>query len=158
MLELSLDDLKTVREIMSHEPAYYTDERFVYIDYPGIRPFRYVVSNYGTVISLPSKRIMKPFDRKGYLAIEFAGENSGTKIKVSIHRLVALHFIDGRDVENGVDIVNHKDSCTYNNYSTNLEWCTISENVFHALNNDNTYFSQRKFNKENAKNDMRIIC
>ena len=154
MVDLNLEDMTLVNNIMSNEPVYYSDEKFVYIAYPGVRPFRYVISNYGTVISLPSKRIMKPFDRKGYLAIEFAGENSGTKIKVSVHRLVAWHFVDGRDVDNGIDIVNHKNSCTYNNYSTNLEWCTISENVYHALNNDNTYFSQRKFNKETAK----MIC
>lgn len=154
MLDLSLEDLNLVHDVMSQEPAYYLDEKFVYIEYPGVRPFRYAISNYGTVISLPSKRIMKPFDRKGYLAIEFAGEDSGTKIKVSIHRLVAWHFISGRDIDNEIDIVNHKDSCTHNNYSTNLEWCTISENVYHGLNNDNVYFAQRKFDKETAK----MIC
>ena len=151
-MDLSSEDSTIVYNIMSQEPAYYMDEKFVYISYPGVRSFRYAVSNYGTVISLPNKRIMKPFDRKGYLAIEFAGEESGSKIKVSVHRLVAWHFIEGQDIENGVDIVNHKDSCTYNNHSTNLEWCTISENVYHGLNNDNVYFTQRKFTKNDAKN------
>lgn len=153
-MKLNPEDLNLIHEIITREFIYYSDEDFVYISYPGVRPFMYAIGNYGTVISLSSKRIMKPFDRKGYLAVEFAGESIGSKIKVSIHRLVAYHFVSGRDVENGVDIVNHKDSCTYNNHSTNLEWCTISENVYHGLNNDNVYFAQRKFNK----NDARKIC
>lgn len=151
MLELSSEDLELVWSIVSKQLIYYSDEEFVYISYPGVRPYRYVIGNYGTVISLPHKRIMKPFDRKGYLAIEFAGEELGSKVKVSIHRLVAWHFVSGRDVENGVDIVNHKNSCTHDNHSLNLEWCTISENVHHGLNNDNVYFAQRKFDKRTAK-------
>ena len=151
-MELSIEDLELCKSIMEREVCYYLDEEFRYVTYPGVRPFRYAVTNYGNVICLPKKRILSPFDRKGYYALELAGEEIGTKIKVSVHRLVAYEFIDGRDVENGVDIVNHKDSWTYNNHATNLEWCTISQNVHHAFNNDNTYYAQRKFNKDEAKN------
>lgn len=154
-MELSIEDLEVCKSIMMQEPAgYYLDEEFRYVTYPGVRPFRYAVTNYGNVICLPKKRILSPFDRKGYYALELAGEEIGTKIKVSVHRLVAYEFVDGRDVENGVDVVNHKNSCTHNNYASNLEWCTISQNVKHALNNDNTYFAQRKFDKD----DARKIC
>ena len=150
-MELSIEDLELCKSIMMQEPGYYLDEEFRYVTYPGIRQFRYAVSNYGNVVCLPKKRLLNPFDRKGYLAVNLVAEESSKTIKVGVHRLVAYEFIDGRDVENGVDIVNHKDSWTYNNHATNLEWCTISQNVKHALNNDKTYFAQRKFNKEDAK-------
>ena len=154
-MELSIEDLEVCKSVMMQEPAgYYLDEEFRYVTYPGVRQFRYAVTNYGNVICIPKKRILSPFDRKGYYALELAGEEIGTKIKVSVHRLVAYEFVDGRDVENGVDVVNHKNSCTHNNYASNLEWCTISQNVKHALNNDNTYFAQRKFDKD----DARKIC
>ena len=150
-MELSIEDLELCKSIMMQEPGYYLDEEFRYVTYPGIRQFRYAVSNYGNVVCLPKKRLLNPFDRKGYLAVNLVAEESSKTIKVGVHRLVAYEFIDGQDVENGVDIVNHKDSWTYNNHATNLEWCTISQNVKHALNNDKTYFAQRKFNKEDAK-------
>lgn len=151
-MELSIEDLEICKSIMMQEPGYYLDEEFRYVTYPGVRPFRYAVSNYGNVICIPRKCLMRTFDRKGYFSIGLASEESGGKIKVSVHRLVAYEFVDGRDVENGVDIVNHKNSCTRNNYASNLEWCTISQNVQHAFNNDNTYYAQRKFNKNEAKN------
>ena len=46
-----------------------------------------------------------------------------------IHRLVALHFVDGY-FEGGE--VNHKDGCKSNNIYTNLEWCNRSENIRHS--------------------------
>ena len=154
-MNLKSDELKIIENIMNEEPIHYIDEEFRYITYPGVRPNMYVISDYGTVISLNSKRIMKPFDRKGYLAIEFAGIESGTKIKVSVHRLVAWEFLG--EYESSDMVVNHKDSCTHNNYKSNLEWCTQSENVFHALNNDNTYFAQRKFDKNTAIDICRLF-
>lgn len=150
-MELNEEDLKIVKSVMEQEIVYYVDEEFKYVSYPGVRPYMYAVSQYGNIVSIPSKRIKSTFDRKGYEAVELAGVNLGSKIKVSVHRLVAWEFVDGYDEENEMVIVNHKDSCTHHNYATNLEWCTISQNVYHALNNDNTYFAQRKFNKNDAK-------
>lgn len=157
-MELSIEDLEICKSIMMGEPAgYYLDEEFRYVTYPGVRPFRYVVTNYGNVICLPKRIILSKFDRKGYDAVHLVSENSSKSIKVSVHRLVAYEFVDGRDVENGVDVVNHKNSCTHNNYASNLEWCTISQNVKHALNNDNTYFAQRKFDKDDAKKICKLF-
>ena len=57
-------------------------------------------------------------------------DNNGKDKTYHIHRLVALHFVDG--YFNGAD-VNHKDGNKSNNIYTNLEWCTRSENQLHSI-------------------------
>lgn len=54
-------------------------------------------------------------------------------IRVTIHRLVAELFVDGResDLE-----VNHIDGDKSNNKYTNLEWCTKSHNQQHKYDNN----------------------
>ena len=52
-------------------------------------------------------------------------------IQMSVHRLVALHFIPN---PYGYPQINHKDGDKQNNYVRNLEWCTAQYNAQHALN------------------------
>jgi hypothetical protein len=47
----------------------------------------------------------------------------------TVHKLVALHFVDG--YENG-KIVNHKNENKVDNRSDNLEWVTKSQNMRHG--------------------------
>lgn len=47
-----------------------------------------------------------------------------------IHRLVALHFVDGK--KNGYE-VNHKNGDKGDNRAENLEWVTRSENILHSF-------------------------
>ena len=49
---------------------------------------------------------------------------------VLTHRLVAKAFLAPDPVRS---IVNHKDGDKTNNNVSNLEWCTLGENVLHAL-------------------------
>ena len=64
---------------------------------------------------------------KGYLIIQLYKQ--GKRKTKAIHRLVANAFID--DPLNKPQ-VNHKDGNKQNNNISNLEWCTQSENNFHA--------------------------
>lgn len=110
----------------------------------------YQVSNLGRVKSLPR------FDRKGrfhsekiksqvnngngYMIVNL--KHNGKQQMRTVHRLVAEHFISN-DLE--LPEVNHIDGNKSNNIVTNLEWCTRSENVKHAVDNGlHTEFGQRK--------------
>lgn len=97
----------------------------------------YQVSNFGRVrvnyishLKRPKKLgiISQKSDRRDkYMLV-----NMGIKpnrFVVSVHRLVAIAFIDNPD---GKPHVNHLDGNPKNNHVANLEWCTRSENMQHA--------------------------
>ena len=100
----------------------------------------YEISNFGNVRSLD--KLVKAKNNsnrlvKGHLLSPALGKNGyyfvglsdcGTNIKVYVHRLVALHFVDNPK-PNEYNIVNHKDENPKNNVYTNLEWCTQAYNV-----------------------------
>lgn len=72
---------------------------------------------------------MKTFvNRGGYENIQLY-DGKGNKSHISIHRLVALSFID--NPQNKPE-VNHIDNNKLNNDVSNLEWVTASENRKHA--------------------------
>ena len=78
---------------------------------------------------------MKPYiNNYGYLRISLSVD--GKRHKYSIHRLVALLFIDNPYNKKEV---NHIDGNKLNNVVTNLEWVTSSENQLHAERNNLTH-------------------
>lgn len=106
---------------------------------------KYQVSNYGNVKSLPRTRkakfnsvsykqeiILKPKTaNNGYLLVNLYIESK--RVMFSIHRLVALTFIDN---PNNYPVINHKNGIKTDNRVENLEWCTQSHNRIHALENN----------------------
>lgn len=94
----------------------------------------YEVSNLGRVRSLKGHN---NFDRVKILAqhhsnvkvpyktVTLYNRNKG-RTTYNVHRLVATAFIPNPD---NLECVNHKDENTFNNNSTNLEWCTKGYNV-----------------------------
>lgn len=119
------------------------DDKYIQIDKNNTRKFRryyhkgkhtdYLVSEYGDVYSEKRNLMMKSgVNKKGYVRIDLMID--GSKVGVSIHRMVALAFIgickecpDNEDME-----VNHKDGDKTNNFVENLEWSTHAENIEHA--------------------------
>lgn len=91
----------------------------------------YQISNYGRVKSLRfnKERIIKSFiGTGGYLHTQI--KNNCVMHNLSIHRLVAKHFISNPDSKPDV---NHIDGNKLNNRIENLEWCTKSENIRHSF-------------------------
>lgn len=95
----------------------------------------YTITDDGHVYSLNymntgKKNKLKPrIDKYGYHTVHF--RRDGMHINKSIHRLVAEHFIPNPE---NLPQVNHIDGDKANNNVSNLEWCTNSHNINHALN------------------------
>lgn len=90
---------------------------------------RYVKHNYGGLKILKEKFLSSNNIDSGGYCIAVLCKNGGRKT-FKIHRLVCLHFLKNNKNK---PHVNHKDGNKSNNYISNLEWCTRSENVRHAI-------------------------
>lgn len=92
-------------------------------DYPN-----YEVSNLGNVRNRLTGKVLRPDrSKRGYLRIDL--RKYGKKKKFLIHRLVANAFIPNPENKR---TVNHINGCKTDNYVSNLEWNTDSENQKHA--------------------------
>ena len=89
----------------------------------------YEVSNLGNVRNKKTGRYLKPnITTCGYARARLYNKD-GVK-PIMIHRLVASAFLSNPDNK---PEVNHMDGNKVNNSVTNLEWCTKSENMRHAV-------------------------
>jgi hypothetical protein len=95
----------------------------------------YAVSNLGRIKRIKAGnntwvgRILKPRpDTKGYPHVSLC--KFGKSYKRTIHRLVALAFLDN---PLGLPEVNHKNGIKADFSVNNLEWCTRAENLQHAF-------------------------
>lgn len=84
----------------------------------------YQISDQGQVKNLRSGKILKPRKSKGYYYVCLY--NKGIIKQCTIHRLVALTFIDN---PNNLEYVNHKNEIKTDNKASNLEWCTVKYNT-----------------------------
>lgn len=80
-------------------------------------------------ISIYKEKTLKPtLYSNGYLFVDLC--KNGTKKSTSIHRIVAISFI--QNPENKPQ-VNHKNGIKTDNRLENLEWNTMSENQKHSI-------------------------
>lgn len=93
---------------------------------------KYLISNMGRLWSNSYNKpgFSKAYpNKKGYLRPNLY--QNGKLSTTSIHKLVAIAFVPNPD---GKDTVNHIDGDKTNNVYTNLEWCSVKENNYHAKN------------------------
>lgn len=86
---------------------------------------RIQVRSNGWPYKVQSKVLTPTKDGNGYLRTAFSVNSKLTTIK--IHRVVAITFLGRTELE-----VNHIDGDKTNNRSTNIEYCTRSENLKHS--------------------------
>ena len=102
------------------------------IGYEGL----YEVSNLGNVRSCEHftnghhlmSRVLRQNLSNRYLHVKLY--KSQAKRSLRVHRLVAMAFVPNPDDK---PQVNHIDGNRFNNSASNLEWCTSSENMIHAI-------------------------
>lgn len=122
----------------------------------------YQVSNFGNVKSFligaggskfnDPEKILKP-NGKRYLHVTLSKDKN--KKIFTIHRLVLLNFRPEKYFEGAV--INHIDGNKLNNRLDNLEWCTHSQNMKHAVENNLTAKGE-KIGKSKLNNKIvRII-
>ena len=85
----------------------------------------YSIFKDGTVVNNVSGKPLKPLSlSNGYMIV--ALYKNKRRFQFSLHRLVAIHFINNPEQ---LPYVNHKDENKSNNSVDNLEWCTASYNA-----------------------------
>ena len=94
----------------------------------------YEVSSTGEVRRLthginahPGRLVSQRKSGRGYMSVSLTNAH-GVRSTAMVHRLVATAFVPHRRGS----VVNHIDGDKLNNRSSNLEWCTPSENESHA--------------------------
>ena len=120
----------------------------------------YKISNTGRVKGnhFKSHKDLNPANNgRGYLTVCLYKDKK--QKRMSIHRLVALHFID--NPYNKPD-VNHKDGIKANNHIDNLEWVTKSENMRHGFDlglfdNSRQKSSERLINYMRIKRELKLM-
>ncbi len=104
---------------------------------------KYAISNYGNLKNILTNTIYKNTNKYGdYFRIILYDLNK--KKACYIHRLVAENFLPN---PYNLKCVNHKDLNKQNNNVNNLEWCTYSYNVKHAIiNGASNLYGIKKYN------------
>lgn len=114
-----------MRSIPKDVPS--SEEWLPVVDYTGL----YEVSRYGSIYSDRTDIFLATtMDKDGYLYVILCV--NGVRRTKKVHKIVMEAFVGpcppGKQV-------NHKDSDRTNNYLSNLEYVTASENIRHAISN-----------------------
>ena len=88
----------------------------------------YSIDSDGNIYNHKRNIILKP-RKSGYGYLSVTMYNNKTRY---VHKLIAEFFIPNPENKSQV---NHKDGNKLNNSIDNLEWCTVRENLLHAMHN-----------------------
>ena len=94
---------------------------------------QYSITEDGRVYSHKiNKWVKQQISNNGYYVVSI-GSDSGVRYRKKVHRLLLQIYKPIEDSDSYV--VNHIDGDKKNNDLSNLEWCTVKENSYHALDN-----------------------
>lgn len=101
--------------------------------YQGVNySWRFEVSTWGRLRNAQTGKLYSfGYGANGYL--QACISVNGKRLNVRVHRCVAETFLPNPI---GYEIVNHLDGYKQNNRLDNLEWCTRTENYFHAVDHE----------------------
>lgn len=91
----------------------------------------YAVSTEGRLYNLITNELIdlsNNIAHGGYTYVFLSKQFGGDGKTHQIHRLVALTFLSGQDIEKGINVVDHLEGVSNGNAVDNLEWVTLSEN------------------------------
>jgi hypothetical protein len=92
---------------------------------------KYLIVEDGRIYSVYTAEYIKPtITKKGYLHVDLITDDH-THGDTLVHRLVAKAYL-GEPMDCNAQ-VNHIDGNKANNHISNLEWCSPSENLLHAV-------------------------
>ena len=124
-------------------------------DIPGYK-YHYQVSNAGGVRKETKHGFVQMHGGQGSNGYEFVDLTKETMKyeRILVHRLVAMAFIPNPD---HLPVVNHKDGNIHNNYAENLEWCTQSYNLAHAIRIGRVKSQCKICRQVTVKSDEKIV-
>lgn len=117
---------------------------------------KYYITKEGKIFIANYRNTNKPKEMKqriiaGYYSVGLESPNSTKDNRIQkihkIHRLLAEYYIPN---PLNKPCVNHKDGDKLNNNISNLEWCSIKENIIHAYKN--------KLNRNWWTKELGLIC
>ncbi len=124
----------TVLEQVLFINDYFAD--YLFYPIPGYPMAR--INKNGCVVDIYKNRICEIQYTNEYCTVTLYNIEKAKCITVHVHRLLGLAFLV-HDISCTKLDINHKDGNKHNFSLDNLEWCTRSENVVHALKNNLMY-------------------
>ena len=113
----------------------------------------YLINEQGVIYSrFTNKEVVCQKDKNGYVRTRLV--NKDGRKSVFVHRLLAINFIDN---PLNKPCVNHIDCNKSNNKLSNLEWCTMKENVKHAWQNGKCYKNYKSIKLANQKTSKKLL-
>lgn len=89
----------------------------------------YSINKNGEIINTRTNHIKSyTLGKRGYYYVSLNEKISNRQVKIPVHKLMALAFINNGPYED----INHIDGNKLNNAISNLEFCTQKYNVIHA--------------------------
>lgn len=88
---------------------------------------KYFIDEYGRLFNKDGFQYKTQVNKDGYAYVSLRRDDRKRNTQ-KIHRLVAAAYLETVD---GKEHVNHKDGDKLNNHVSNLEWCTMKENIQH---------------------------